>query len=127
MVDVALTTDSARYDTASPTWLDQVADLRTDLGRAGTGLSVDFAKVPGTKGAVDSIVLTLTSTSTLSATIVCLRAWLARDKTRKVNLSWTEDGRVEHFALSADSMDGEAIHEIVRALGRRIANEKGDE
>ena len=63
----------------------------------------------------------------LRAATACFRAWLSRDKTRTVELRWTDDGREEHFVLQADAMDGQSMQELTRALGRRIAGEKSHE
>jgi len=124
MVDVVVTAGSDRFDTTSPAWLAQVADLRAGLMRAPTGFRIDSASVAGTKGTADTVVLALPSAGTLSAATACFRAWLARDKTRTVELRWTEDGREERFVLQADAMDGQSMQELTRALGQRIAGDK---
>jgi hypothetical protein len=116
-VELTLTTHSDRFDTGDDAWLAQEADLMASL-RAEVPVRRDMVAAPGEKGLVESIILALGSAGAFKAAVDCLRAWLARDRTRRIELAWTVDGREERIVLQGTAIDDAEfarLAELVRA------------
>jgi hypothetical protein len=116
-VELTLTTHSDRFDTDDDAWVAQEADLMAAL-RAEVPVRRDMVAAPGEKGLVESIILALGSAGAFKAAVDCLRAWLARDRTRRIELTWTVDGREERVSLQGTAIDDAEfarLAEIVRA------------
>lgn len=100
-------------------WGGQVAGLIADLNR-----QVDVERrgspVDGTKGTLDELVIALGSAGAFTATVECLRAWLGRDRSRRIDVRWDEDGRDRHVTLSGDAIDVDSVREIAKAAARRV-------
>ena len=73
------------YDPDDVGWLDQMATLYADLGA-----QVDTVRggrpVEGAKGAVEQLIVSLGSAGVFGAVVDCLRAWLGRDRDRRIDL-----------------------------------------
>ncbi|MFG1610199.1 hypothetical protein [Actinoplanes sp. NPDC049265] len=120
VTDVVVSTDSARYDVNDERWAAQTRDLLDELRREVPGYRVESTVAPGTKGTADSVILALGSAGTLSAAAACFKAWLARDRTRRVVLSWERDGRQERIVIEGDAVDLQSIHQLGAAIGRLL-------
>jgi hypothetical protein len=120
-LDVTLVPHSDKYEDDDDRWRDQVADLVRELRLETEALAVARTPVPGTKGALDQLVLTLGSAGVFTTAVDVLRAWLARDRTRSVELEY-RDGRGEHQRLSvtAENAGEEALAPLVAAVAARI-------
>src|SRR5690349_6701267 len=94
-IDVTVTPENCRYDPDDERWLNQIRDLYTELRDEVPGYRVESQAVPGTKGIIESVVLALGSAGAFSAAVTCFKAWLARDKWRRLVVSWIHDGREE--------------------------------
>lgn len=95
-------------------WRDQVATLYEDLDA-----QVDTVRrgrpAPGTKGTVDQVIIALGSSGALTAAVDCFRAWLGRDRDRRIDVRWDENG-AEHFVtLTGEAVDTETVRELARA------------
>jgi Effector Associated Constant Component 1 len=106
------------YDPGDDRWRDQVATLYT-----GLVAEVDTVQrertVAGAKGAVDQLIVALGSSGALTAAVECFRAWLGRDRARRIDVRWDENG-TEHFVtLTGEAVDAETVREIAGALARR--------
>jgi hypothetical protein len=110
-----------QYDPDDDRWLDQVATLYTDLHT-----QVDVVKrglpVEGTKGAIEQLVVALGSAGAFTATVDCLRAWLARDRDRRVEVRWDENGLERSVTLTGESVDAATIREIGKAAVDRVGS-----
>jgi Effector Associated Constant Component 1 len=120
MIDVVVTAESSRYDASDERWLDQVRDLHADLRTEVPGFRIESVVVPGKKGVVDSVILALGSAGAFSSAVACFKAWLARDKSRRITLTWTQDGREEQIAFEGDAVDAESMRQLSEAIGRRL-------
>jgi hypothetical protein len=123
-LDLALSPKSERYDADDPRWREQVAELVKDLRVETDALRVAHTGVPGTKGAVDEFILTLASAGVFSTALDVLRAWLARDKTRSVELSYEDAaGKDQHVSVTATNADVQTLEPVLVAMAARIAAE----
>src|SRR5262245_36892063 len=120
-VVVAVAPASDRYDSDDERWLAQVSDLHADLRREVDGFEVQSSLAAGTKGAVDTVVVALGSAGAFSAAVSCLKAWLARDKARRVVLTWTQDGQQQQAVLEGDNIDVTSLRRLVEAISARVS------
>src|SRR6266699_4347227 len=109
-LEVDLVALNDRFDDDDPRWLDQVADLVHELRRETEALQSRRTPVPGTKGTVDQLILSLGSAGAFTAAIDIVRAWLARDKHRSVEMAVTDaDGHKHTVRVSAENASADAL------------------
>jgi len=107
------------YEAADDRWRVQVGTFyqeladRVDTYRRGRS-------VPGTKGTVDELILALGSSGALTAAVECFRAWLQRDKSRRIDVRWDEEGVERHVTFSGDDVDTATVKETARAAAARV-------
>jgi hypothetical protein len=102
-----------QYDPDDEGWRDQVAALYAELND-----SVDTVQrshpVAGAKGMVDQLIIAMGSAGVFTAAVECLRAWLGRDKDRRIELRWTQDGHERSVTLAGAAVDTETMRELAR-------------
>lgn len=123
-LELQLRAQSDRFDVDDENWLAQeaalLAELRTEVG----GVRRDMVAVPGAKGMVETVIMALGSAGAFTAAVDCLRAWLSRDRTRRIELAWTVDGRAEKIVLQGTAIDPALFNdlaELVRARAPGLA------
>jgi hypothetical protein len=89
--EVAVEPHNDYYDPGDDRWRDQVATLVADLD-AQVDTVRRGRRVEGTKGAADQLIIALGSAGAFQAAVDCLRAWLGRDRDRRIDLRWEENG-----------------------------------
>jgi hypothetical protein len=119
-VELRLEPVSERFDSSDDRWLDQVAGFVTELQDGVGGVTRQREPVEGTKGALDSILLSLTSAGALTAAVELLKAWLSRDRSRSVKVSWTADGSVQQLELAGSQVDSAAFDQIVSTVVKQL-------
>ncbi len=119
-LDLVLEPRSDRFDPADDRWRAQVRDLYTGLDGEVGGIRREVERVSGTKGSVDTVILALGSAGAFTAAVEFLRAWLTRDRSRRLDVSWEVDGRTERVTVSGDAVDTTAIDRIAEAVALRI-------
>jgi membrane-associated two-gene conflict system component 1 (EACC1) len=120
-VTIGLVPNSARYDADDDRWRDQVADLVRELKVETGALTVAHTPVPGTKGSLDSLVLALGSAGVFTTALDVLRVWLARDKTRSVDLSYTDrDGKRQRLNVTATNSGADTLAPVIAAVADQI-------
>jgi hypothetical protein len=119
---VKITPTSTKYDEHDDRWRDQVADLvRTLRVNTDDALHVEKHDVPGTKGAAAELILALGTSGVVSASIEVIRMWLARDKTRSIELDYTTaDGEVRHFSATAQNATSDMADELLGAVATQM-------
>jgi hypothetical protein len=107
------------YDQDDDRWRAQVADLTTELdGIVDTAQRVQ--PVAGTKGALIEVIIALGTAGAFTATVECLRAWLGRDRHRRVELRWEEGGVQRTVTLTGEAIDSQTVREIAKAAVNRV-------
>lgn len=117
--EMALEPRSADYQPDDERWRDQVVGLVSELHRE-VDVERRSASVAGAKGTIDELVIALGSAGAFTATVECLRAWLGRDRSRRIDVRWDEDGHDRHVTLSGDAIDVDSVREIAKAAARRV-------
>jgi exopolyphosphatase/pppGpp-phosphohydrolase len=121
-VEIGLVATNERFDDEDPRWRDQVADLVDELRREAGSLHSRRTAIPGTKGALDNLILVLGSAGAFTAAVEIVRAWLARDKHRSVALTFTApDGGTHTVHVSAENASSEAMTSFVSAASSMAA------
>lgn len=118
-LEVAVVPRNEQYHPDDDRWRDQVTALYRDLNAHVDTVHREHP-VAGAKGTVDEVIIALGSAGVFTAAVECLRAWLQRDKSRRLDLRWDEDG-VEHFVtVSGDGVDVDSFQELARAAAARV-------
>ena len=119
-VDITLQAHSDKFDPDDEKWLAQEAELLADLRSEVEGVRREMVASPGDKGFVDSIIMAVVSGGARSAALTCLQAWLSRDRTRRIELAWTVDGREEKIVLSGTGIDKDALDRLTQLVQARL-------
>jgi hypothetical protein len=121
IVEVAISTETAKYAPDSPQWRREVADLHTELRREIGSVTTQSTNLPGTRGGVVEIILALGTSGALVSAVQVIRAWLGRDKTRTITAAWTdEQGNERRFTLTGENIDQQSLTALSRSIGRMI-------
>lgn len=121
MVEVRIEAETSRYAPDSPQWRNELAELHRMLGaEAGTVSLRPNEGTKGTRGAIEAVILALGSSGSITAAVMCFRAWLGRDKTRTLNLTWTDGQREERVTLTGENIDQRSFQTLAESIGRTI-------
>jgi hypothetical protein len=83
-------------------------------GRPDASVTQAVAKV-----GPEAVILALGSAGAITAAVEALRLWLARDRGRRVQLSWTVGGQQGEVVLEADKLSEAGARELLlAALGQ---------
>jgi hypothetical protein len=122
LLEVAIEPRNDEYDPDDDRWRDQVATLYADLDA-----QVDTVRrgrpVEGTKGAVDQLIIALGSAGVFHAAVDCLRAWLGRDRDRRIDVRWVENGVERSVTLTGEAVDDKTVREIAKAAVARAGGQ----
>lgn len=120
-VEVAISTQTAKYAPDSPQWRREVAALNTDLHRETGSATTRSTPMPGTKGGIVEIILALGTSGALVSAVQVFRAWLGRDKTRSITVSWTdEDDKERRLTVTGENIDQQSFTALNESIGRMI-------
>ena len=120
-VEVAISTETARYAPESPQWRREVADLHAELQRETGTVTTRSTNRPGTKGGIAEIILALGTSGALVSAVQVFRAWLGRDKTRTITATWTDEhGDERRFTLTGENIDQQSLTALSESIGRMI-------
>ena len=116
---IAIDPRSDSYDPDDDRWLDQVSTLYREL-RAQVDVTRAERPVPGAKGALDQLIIALGSAGAFQAAVTCFRAWLGRDRDRRIDIRWEEGGVERSVTLTGAAVDAETIRDIAKAAGGQV-------
>jgi Effector Associated Constant Component 1 len=118
LFEVAVEPHNDQYDPDDDRWRGQVVTLYQDLNA-----QVDTVRrgrpVEGTKGAIDQVIVALGSAGVFTAMVDCLRAWLGRDRDRRIDVRWVENGQERSVTLTGEAVDNRTVREIAKAAVAR--------
>ncbi|MGW2599277.1 effector-associated constant component EACC1 [Streptomyces klenkii] len=122
-VEVVIRAETSRFAPDDQPWRDQVAALHTMLREEAGSIVLRGAPGPDHKGAVEATVLAVGSSGALTAAVACFRAWLARDKTRTLTVTWTDGSGVEQsIQVIGDNIDQASFLALTEGLGSRLGD-----
>lgn len=120
-LDVRIAAGTDKYDAGDERWLAQVSDLVASLEQGVGGVRHERTTVPGAKGGTAEIILALGTSGAVGAAVTFFKAWLDRDRSRSLDISYTVDGREEKLTLKGDNVDKTAINAVAEAMAARLA------
>jgi hypothetical protein len=120
VLDLVIEASSDRFDPDDDRWRSQVSELHRGLDTEVGGVRRESEQVEGAKGGIDTVILALGSAGAFTAAVEYLRAWLGRDRSRKLDVSWDLDGRTERVTVSGEAVDMTALNRIAEAVAVRI-------
>jgi hypothetical protein len=107
------------YDPDDDGWREQVATLYAELD-AQVDTNRRARPAEGAKGTVDQLIIALGSAGVFGAVVDCLRAWLGRDRDRRIDVRWVENGVERSVTLSGEAVDADTIREVATAAVARV-------
>lgn len=119
-LELVLQPSTDRYDTDDDRWLRQVSEFFVDLEKEVGGVRRLVTPVTGTKGGVSEIILALGSAGAFAVSLDYFRAWLARDKSRKLDITWTMGGQKETISVQGDGIDQSTLKTLADAAAKRL-------
>jgi Effector Associated Constant Component 1 len=85
---------------------------------------VERIPVSGTKGSTVELILALGEAGVFTTAVEVVRAWLARDKTRSIDLSYRDrNGHRQHLNVTATNADEDTLAPVVAAVAAQISAE----
>jgi len=113
---------TAKFDPDDDRWRNQVAQLYSGLrDQAGAEVRRRHVGVEGTKGGIDTVILALGSAGAFTAAAEYLRAWLGRDKSRTLDVTWSADGQEHSVSIRGDGMDNASFQALAEAAASRMS------
>lgn len=109
-----------RFDPDNDAWRSQVADFYAGLQQHVGGVRATWVTEPGRKGGLESVIVALGSAGAFTAAVEYFRAWLARDKTRSLQITHTVDGRTETLSIRGDAIDQSSLQVLADAAARAL-------
>lgn len=121
-LDVRIEAGTDKFDPDDARWRSQVADLVTSLQQGVGGVRHERTTVPGAKGGTAEIILALGTSGAVTAAFNYLKAWLDRDRTRSLDISYSVDGREEKVTLKGDGIGAGTVDALAQAMAVRLAH-----
>jgi hypothetical protein len=100
-----------QYDPDDDRWVDQAGTLYREL-RTQVDVVPGGQPVPGAKGAIDQLIIALGSAGAFDAAVMCFRAWLGRDRDRRIDLTWDDGGVTRSVTLTGEAIDTATIRDL---------------
>jgi hypothetical protein len=119
-VELRIEPVNEQYDADDDQWFRQVAAFRREFADDVDGVRRETTVVPGTRGAIESVVLAVTSAGTMTAAAEFFKAWLGRSANRRIKVSLGEGGQLQEFELAGTDLDDATMDRITEALMTRL-------
>ncbi|MGH3869033.1 MAG: effector-associated constant component EACC1 [Pseudonocardiaceae bacterium] len=121
VAEVTITPGTGKFDPEDQRWADQVTLLADDLREAAGSVSRRRIPEPGAKGAVGEVILALGSAGAVTAAVECFRAWLRRDKTRSLTVTWADgEGAARTTTVTGENIDQASFQALAEAIGEAL-------
>lgn len=114
-MEIQFDATSARFDPLDDRWLSQVTQLVADLREVGD-VRRRATPVPGAKGDLGTLIMSLGSAGALTAVVEVIKAFVGRDTGRSVRLTWNGGGGLESFEITGAGVDDAVVDRVVRVL-----------
>jgi hypothetical protein len=120
-MEITLTAVSDKYDAEDDRWRGQVGELVHQLRTETDALRLERKPVPGTNGAIDELIISLGSAGVFTAVEQVFRSWLARDKTRSIQLSYKDgQGHMQKLQVAASNATADVFAPVLNAVAHQI-------
>jgi hypothetical protein len=109
---------SSKFDENDEGWISQqrrfYAELRRDTGAA----SLNSVPQQGSKGSAETIIVALGSAGVFSSAVSLFQSWLARDRTRRIELRWKRNGQADSFLLEGNNIGEETFARLAVEISK---------
>ena len=120
--ELSIAPQTSRYDPEDDRWRVQISQLLLGLQQEVGGVRRDSIPSAGTKGGVESIVVALGSAGAFTATVEFVRAWLGRDRSRSLEISWSAEGARRVISVTGDAIDVDALTDLAQAVALQMGS-----
>jgi len=118
---VSIQAHSTRYHRDDPKWLDQVSHFFADLRNEVGGVKRQTKPAQGQKGTVETVILALGSAGAFAAAVDVFKAWLARDRSRCLQIVLTDrQGRHRKVEIKGDAVDNKTLREVTETIAQLL-------
>lgn len=118
-IELALSVESVRYGADDARWREQVGLLVGQLVREAGAVRVVVEPQPHSKGGPEAIILALGSAGAFTATIEVFRAWLARERSRSLTVTFQEGAVSRRLTVRGSDVDRDSFRELTQLAVRR--------
>ncbi len=112
-----------RFDPDDDRWRSQVSQLYAGLDDEVGGIRREHVSVPGSKGEIANVIIAIGSAGGFTAMAEYLRAWLGRDKSRSLDVTWSEGDKQHTVSIRGDGMDNASFQALAEAAAGRLDSE----
>ncbi|NUT96215.1 MAG: hypothetical protein HOY78_29730 [Saccharothrix sp.] len=115
-LEVVVDAHSDQYDPNEPGWRSQLVALRKSLQDADLDdVRREERPAPGHKAGFEAIVIALGTSGAITAAVEVFRAWLSRDRHRRVRLTFKDGDREVVVEVDANTSSDAAIESTMKA------------
>jgi hypothetical protein len=120
-VELRIEPASERFDADDDRWVSQAAAFNREFATTLEGVRREQTSVTGTKGALESVILSLTSAGAMTAAAEFFKAWIGRGADRRVKVTFGESGGLQEFEFAGSDLDEATLHQVMAALNARLS------
>ncbi|MGN9808318.1 effector-associated constant component EACC1 [Micromonospora sp. BQ11] len=110
---------SDRFHSDDAEWLDQEAELVAGL-RDVPDLAFASSDTTPAKGTTEAVIVALGSAGAFTATVEWVRAWLNRDRSRSIEITYTDDGGQKSLVVRSSGLREDTFRELLEAMRQRL-------
>ncbi|WOD43122.1 effector-associated constant component EACC1 [Hwangdonia lutea] len=111
-IEVILHPTSDFFDEKDSRWTQQKNLLVRDLQGRATKVEKRSEPVEGMKGGLETLIITL-GPAVITGIVDVVKAWLARDKSKKIELTANINGKIVSFTADANGVDKNTLKEFL--------------
>lgn len=106
-MEIEITPESETFDPHDERWLDQVTVLYDGLRENGVSVREESTPAPGAKGGgeIATVIAAMGSAGAFTAAVAVFKAWLSRERTRRLRIKWSSHGEPQEISITADTDD----------------------
>lgn len=112
-IEVVLNPTSDFFDENDPRWAQQKNVLVSDLQGRATKVEKRVDPVEGMKGGLETLIVTI-GPAVVTGIVDIIKAWLARDRSTKIELSANIDGKTVSIIADANGIDKNTLKEFLQ-------------
>ncbi len=101
-------------------WRVEVSQLIDGLDQEVGGVRQEQNPVAGKKGGLESVIVALGSAGAFTAAVEYFRAWLGRDRTRSMEITWMVNGQEQRVTIRGEAIDQSALRDLAGAAAMQI-------
>lgn len=117
--EVRLRPFSERFDDDDDVWLGQKVEL-TQGTEALPEIAVTASEQVNAKGLTESVIIALGSAGAFRAAVEFWRLWLARDRTRSIELTYLVDGAHKHIVVQGTGLGDDAFEALAKTVQAQL-------